>query len=90
MALMYTIKAVKRDGERYCHPCEGAYRVIWNDQSSSEDPGFATVHDVEKGVHFSTTEFQAIYIENAEGQTIDSFKAPVRVNGGVGSAGVQA
>ncbi|MBD9573743.1 hypothetical protein IB260_00340 [Pseudomonas sp. PDM23] len=75
MSLMYTIKAIKRDGERYCHPCEGAYRVVWSEQSCDSDPGVATIYDVEKGIHFSMADYNAIYIENANGQTIDHFRA---------------
>lgn len=82
MSMNYTFKCIEPDGSQFCHPCEGAYRIIHVkskfDQSTSAPSLASEVIDVEKGVHVSTDDYVAIYIENASGKTINQVHSPHR------------
>lgn len=85
MSLMYTIKCISQNGDQYCHPCCGPYRI--ERDNSQQCSGYMLVLDCEEGVHFSTADYQTIYIENADGKTINLVRGP-ELKGGVIGAGV--
>lgn len=74
MALIYTIKGVRADGSEYAHPCEGAYEVYAD--NNAEIGGHKVVFDCDKRVQICTQDFPSIYIENADGKTVNKVYAP--------------
>ncbi|MDH4581391.1 hypothetical protein E8F20_05810 [Pseudomonas sp. BN415] len=74
MSLMYTFKGFRPDGSQFCYPCCGAYEIVVD--LSANCSGHMMVRDVQHDVWLSTRDYLDIYIENAEGKTINRVRAP--------------
>lgn len=74
MSLMYSFKGFRHDGSQYCHPCEGPYEIV-SDQTADVSGHFMVI-DKLNNVHLSTRDFLDIFIENADGKTINRLRQP--------------